>query len=148
LRDQLTPHFRGAQAGVQTRRFETGVGLAPAIHDGPNVLPQVRQVVCRPFSAAGGIGIEAGQPTVQFVQALAQGAAIPAQLSLSLLRATAAEGFDGVRHKQSAGSPAQGLSGFDENGLQRLREFHLSPPVADGLEDSTHFRMVYNFQFP
>jgi hypothetical protein len=102
------PAFR--QACVEAGRFELRVGLALPVDDGSDILQEGRQVVFGSFAAAGTTGIQTRDPALQFVDALANGLAIPAQFAFGSAGATWAQGFDRAHQKQRAALPLSCLA--------------------------------------
>src|SRR3712207_9489575 len=78
--------------------------------------------------------ISTAEATLQLMRALANGHATPAQRTFGAALAAWPQFFDRAGHKHSAGTPFEGLSGIDEEGDERVRQFHgASSPGAFGL---------------
>ena len=60
----------------------------------------------------------------QFVHAFTDRRAIPSRFAFGAALSSGTEFADGTRHENPPCAAFQGMSGFDEERLQRVREFH------------------------
>jgi hypothetical protein len=75
------------------------------------------------FAAAGGEGVQTGDSRVEFVEALADRIARPAQ-QLPGFPLAKAETVHRLGHEAAAASAAQGSGGVDQQCSHRIGEFH------------------------
>jgi len=102
LGDQLLAHLGGAEAGIQAFRLEGGINLALAIHDAADVGEQVRQVRFGFLAAAQTKRIQTDEAALQFVQPLADGAAIPPQFACGVPLPAGTQLLDRFSHEGAA----------------------------------------------
>jgi hypothetical protein len=121
--DQLPADFGSGQPAVAARALEGRVGLTMLLDDGLDVDAELRQMDLGALTAAGGKGIQTGDARAEFVQALAERIAGPAQQLLGLALAQA-EAIHGLGHEAAACSAVQGGRGVDQQRPQSFGEFH------------------------
>src|SRR6476469_6092837 len=80
------------------------------------------------------IGIQTDQAAIEFAQAFANGHAAPAEFACRTLLSSVAQFFDRAGHKQPTGTTLEGSSRLDQHRLERVCQFHCTPPAADCLE--------------
>src|SRR6516162_1945357 len=94
LLNQLLADGGSTEPGIEALRLEPRVGLALAVHDGSDVIQQVRQPLFGPQSASEREGVEANDAALQLMQPLADGVPVPAQLTLGTPLAAPAKELD------------------------------------------------------
>jgi hypothetical protein len=120
----LLPDDRRTEAGIQALGAKAGVGLAPAIDDGSDVLQQVGEAFFGSVSPTPGESIQADNAAVQFVHALDDRVPIPAKFLFGPPLATPTEEFHGPGHEESAVTAFQGAGRFAEVAFDILGESH------------------------
>jgi hypothetical protein len=83
------------------------------------------------FTPPGGEVIPAGDPGVEFMEALAHGISCPAQEE-GRLSLTEAEGLDRLGHEPSALGTVEGIGGPHQPRTHRRTQFHSSYPLPYG----------------
>ena len=77
-----------------------------------------------PFAAAERGGIQAGEAGLEFAQGFADGLAVLAQVTFCPALPPTPEFRNGAGHKAAPGAPFERLGRFDEQLLERVRQFH------------------------
>src|SRR4029450_4455082 len=72
-------------------------------------------------------GIDTAHATREFAQAFAHGHSPPPQFARGALLPTRPQFFDGPCHKQATSTPLERLGSFDQQRLERVRQFHWQP---------------------
>ena len=148
LRDQLPANFGGGEPRIQPLRAKLGVGLALSIHNGPDIGEQGGQVIFSRLASAEPDGIQTGEPMRQFLHPLANRRTVPAQRLFGPREATVPQCLDRLGHKAAPCRPFQRPRRLDQDGLERVGQFHgscsslLSPAMV------SPFWMFYFFRFP
>src|SRR5262245_20363584 len=124
LGDQLAPHFGRCQAGIQTGGAELGISLALAIDDGLYIRQEVGEMLFRTFPSTPCTSINTDHTTGEFVHTFANGHPPPPQFARSALWPTWSQFFDGASHKQATGAALERLCSLDQQGLERVGQFH------------------------
>ena len=77
-RDQLVTDFWSGQTRIEPGATKLRIGLTLPIHDGAQILEQVRQLLFTPFPASEWEGIHTHQSAFQFMLAFPDRSTIPA----------------------------------------------------------------------
>jgi hypothetical protein len=117
LGDQLAAHFRRAPPCVQATAAELRVRLALAIHDGPDILEQVRQGHLDRLAPPQPDGLDTADAAAPFMQPLADRPPIPPQLALCAALAAGSQFAHRARHEAPTCTPTPLLRRLNAQGL-------------------------------
>jgi hypothetical protein len=125
--DQLAPHLGRCQAGRQAGGVERWSSLALAIDDGLYIRQEGGEMRFRTFPPPPCTGINTEHAAGEFVHTFANRHPPPPQCTRGALLPTRPQCFDGACHKQATGAALEGLGGLDQQGLERVGQFHRHP---------------------